>query len=78
MRATQRYQSSYLDALERSMSFLSDYAKAPEWPAVSELGPTHIEDYLVHFARLERWFGEMVADAVPGQPVLPRDPVPAA
>ena len=63
MDASQGYAASYIDALERSVAFFADYAETSDWPPVSELGLTHIEDYLVHFANRERWIGQMVPDA---------------
>ena len=37
LRASNRYAPSYLEALERSLAFLSTYAEAQAWPSVDQL-----------------------------------------
>ena len=58
LRASNRYKETYLEALERSLAFLSEFAERQHWPAVSELTTSHLEEYVASFATREKWFGE--------------------
>ena len=58
LRASNRYAPSYLEALERSLSFLARFSETNDWPQCDQITTAHIESYLVSLQTRTRWFGE--------------------
>ena len=58
LRASSRYSSRYLDALEATVALLCDYAEPRGWPQVKTITTGHIESYLAYLQVRPRWFRE--------------------
>jgi len=58
LRASNRYTPSYLEALERSLSFLARFSEKNAWPSCDQITTYQIESYLVSLQTRARWFGE--------------------
>ena len=51
-----RYSPRYIETMEMSLRFLTDYGEAHGWSESSQLLTSHIEEYLVYLQERPRWF----------------------
>ena len=58
LKASNRYSTSYLESLERTVALVALYAEEIGWPTVTDLTVSHIEEYLTYLQTRPRWFGE--------------------
>jgi len=59
------YSTRYIEAMEMSLRLLVDYSEAQDWPSVSRLTASYLEEYLFYLQQRPRWFGMRDANKGP-------------
>ena len=65
--ASSRNSPRYIEALDFSPDLLVRYAEEHDWPDVSDITTSHIEEYLAYLKSRPRWFGVRGDNRIPSQ-----------